>query len=201
MTNTTPLSNTITSPDSVPFLRPVRRSAVFAALIVSLALSGCAAVAPGADGVEPGATGSESDGTDSSGSDDAGEGDQGSGAAAVGTITVATTTYDVVEVVNCEPEQASELVTEVFDVIALGQSSAGDDVLFFATTQEQSGVNSNFIDYQGPEGTWSTPGGTATFTVSDGVLSGASAIVNAEETETVTIQFRFEVPAELVDCG
>jgi hypothetical protein len=130
---------------------------------------------------------------DSNGSDD------GAGAA-IGTITVGTSTYTVLESINCEPVQSSDLVTETFDSIAIGQSSEGDDVLFFAYTQEQSGVNDNFIDYQGPEGTWSTQEGNATFTFDGGILSGASLLVNDDATESIMVQFSFTLPEELVEC-
>jgi len=164
------------------------------ALVVALA--GCAG---GAGEAEPPAAGeeveapAEAEGGDSESSD----GDAG---ADLGTITVGTTTHRVVEAVNCEPVQTNELTTEVFSSIAVAQSAEGEDVLFFAYSQEQSGARANFIDYQGPEGTLSTQEGNATFTYDAGVLSGASALVNDDLTESIMIQFTFDLPEELVSC-
>ncbi|WP_179873584.1 hypothetical protein [Microcella indica] len=168
------------------------------ALVVALA--GCAG---GAGEAEAPAAGeeveapAEADGGESESS----EGDAEAGAGAdLGTITVGTTSYRVIEAVNCEPVQSNELTTEVFNSIAFGQSAEGEDVLFFAYTQEQSGARANFIDYQGPEGTWSTQEGNATFTYDGGVLSGASALVNDDLSESIMIQFTFDLPEELVGC-
>lgn len=118
----------------------------------------------------------------------------------LGSITVATTTYQVVEAINCVPISHSSLVTRVFDVIATAQSSSGETALFFAYTEEQSGVPGHFIDYQGPEGIWTTPEGNATFNLTDDNLSGAGALVDDANTQTVMVQFNFAVPAEQVDC-
>lgn len=171
------------------------RSLLLVGGVLAFALSGCAGAAVDTD-TQP-ADPDTSAPMDVDDGDTSGEVGSGAG---LGTITVDTTTYGVVEVVNCEPVQTSDLVTEVFDVIAVAQSAAGDDALFFAYTQEQSGAKANFIDYQGPEGTLSTPGGNATFVLDSGVLSGASSVVDDGNTQTFMIQFEFELPAELVDC-
>lgn len=164
--------------------------------LLAVALVGCTGGAADTDAppAEPEASApAEAEGESSGGGDD------GAGAA-LGTITAGTTTYTVIESINCEPVQSSDLVTETFNSIAFGQSSAGDEVLFFAYTQEQSGVNANFVDYQGPEGTWSSQGGNATFTVNGGTLSGASLVVNEGETESMMLQFTLTIPDELVEC-
>jgi hypothetical protein len=128
------------------------------------------------------------------------ESTDGDAGADVGTITVGTTTYRVVEAVNCEPVQTNELTTEVFNSIAVAQSAEGEDVLFFAYSQEQSGARANFVDYQGPEGTLSTQQTDATFTYEDGVLSGAAVLVDDAATESFMAQFTFDLPEELVSC-
>lgn len=161
-----------------------------------VALAGCSGAAVDADAppAEPEVSTPAEGGTDENS-----DGDDGAGAD-LGTITAGTTTYTVIDSVNCEPLQSSDLVTETFNAIAIAQSSSGDEVLFFAYTQEQSGVNANFVDYQGPEGTWSSQGGNATFTVDGGTLSGASLVVNEGETESLMLQFTFTLPDELVEC-
>jgi hypothetical protein len=158
--------------------------------ILALALSGCADTAAESD-AQPG---------DSEVSAPVDSGSGVSGTAELGTIAVDTATYDVLEALNCQPVQSSDLVVEVFDVIAIAESSDGDSVLFFAYTQEQSGVTSNFIDYQGPEGTWSTQEGNASFTLDGGILSGMSELVDDAATRSITVDFAFAVPNELVDC-
>lgn len=117
-----------------------------------------------------------------------------------GTITVGTTTYNVVESVNCQPVDASDLVDRTFEVIAVAQSASGEDVLFFAYTDEQNGAPGHFIDYQGPEGTLTTSGGDATFLVSGGNLSGSGVLVDDASTQSVMVQFDFDFPDELVEC-
>src|SRR5690606_39198178 len=47
----------------------------------------------------------------------------------LGTITVGTTTYNVVESVNCQPVDSSDVLDRTFEVIAVGQSLSGEDVL------------------------------------------------------------------------
>ncbi|MBX9471081.1 hypothetical protein [Microcella sp.] len=164
--------------------------------LLAVALTGCASA--DAD-TETSSTDPEvSTPTDGDGDENADNGDAAD--ADLGTITAGTSTYTVIDSVNCEPLQSSDLVTETFNAIAIGQSSDGDEVLFFAYTQEQSGVNANFVDYQGPEGTWSSQGGNATFTVNGGTLSGASLVVNEGETESLMLQFTFTIPDELVEC-
>lgn len=111
-----------------------------------------------------------------------------------------TTTYNVVESVNCQPVDASDLVDRTFEVIAVAQSASGEDVLFFAYTDEQNGAPGHFIDYQGPEGTLTTSGGDATFLVSGGNLSGSGALVDDASTQSVMVQFDFDFPDELVEC-
>ena len=163
---------------------------------LALALSGCTGGAVDTD-APPGepevSTPAEGEGDANADNGDAADAD-------LGTITAGTSTYTVIDSVNCEPLQSSDLVTETFNAIAIAQSSEGDEVLFFAYTQEQSGVNANFVDYQGPEGTWSSQGGNATFTVNGGTLSGASLVVNEGETESLMLQFTFTIPDELVEC-
>jgi len=167
---------------------------------LALALTGCAggagegeAPAAGEEVEAPAeAEGGESESTD-------GDAEAGAGAD-LGTITVGTTTYRVIEAVNCEPVQSNELTTEVFNSIAVAQSAEGEDVLFFAYTQEQSGARANFVDYQGPEGTLSTQQTEATFTVEGGVLSGAAVLVDDDATESFMAQFTFDLPEELVSC-
>ncbi len=163
--------------------------------VLAVALAGCGGGSVDSD-TQPAdpkvSTPVDADGND--GGDDDGAG------ADLGTITVGTTTYTVIDSVNCEPLQSSDLVTETFNAIAIGQSFEGGEALFFAYTQEQSGVNANFVDYQGPEGTWSSQDSNATFTVDGGIVSGASLIVNDDATETMMAQFSFTVPDELVEC-
>lgn len=120
--------------------------------------------------------------------------------ASLGTLTVGTTTYTVVDTVNCEPASGSDLITRTLDVIAVGQSSDGDEALFFAYTDEQNGVASSNVDYQGPEGTFASMPGAATLQFEDGMVSGASPIVDEAETQTVMVQFSFEVSADLEQC-
>ncbi len=117
----------------------------------------------------------------------------------LGTITVGTTTYDVVETVNCVPVSASDVVTRMFEVIAVAQSDDGEEAMLFAYTDEQSGVPSHFVDYQGPEGTWSSEG-NATFVRDAGSLSGAGTLIDDADTQSIMVQFDFEVPDELVEC-
>ena len=159
--------------------------------LLAVALTGCASA--DADTETPSTDTEVSTPAETEGDDGAGGGDGGADAQ-LGTITAGTTTYSVVDTVNCEPVQSSDLVTETFSSIAVAVSREGDEVLFFAYTQEQSGVNANFIDYQGPEGTWSTQEGNATFTVTDGTLSGASVVVNDDATESMMLQFTFTIP-------
>lgn len=136
--------------------------------------------------------------------DDATGGDSGAdagGNADVGTITVESTTYTVLEAVNCELVQSTDLVTRVFDALAVAQSPDGGDALFFVYVEEQAGQFSNFIDYQGPEGTWSSNPGVATLTLSDdNQLTGSSVLVDDGDTESIMIEFNFTVPDELVEC-
>ena len=163
---------------------------------LALALSGCAggAADPDAQPADPEVSApAEGEGDANADNGDAAD-------ANLGTITAGTATYTVIDSVNCEPVQSSDLVTETFNAIGIAQSPEGEQVLFFAYTQEQSGVNANFVDYQGPEGTWSSQGGNATFTVNGGTLSGASLVVNEGETESLMLQFTFTIPDELVEC-
>lgn len=178
----------------VPGLVPL----MVGALVV--ALTGCAgsageAEAPAAGEEVEASTDAEAG---ESGSSD-GDAEAGAGAD-LGTITVGTTTYRVIEAVNCELVQTNDLTTEVFDSIAVAQSAEGEDVLFFAYSQEQSGARANFVDYQGPEGTLSTQQTEATFTFEDGVLSGAAVLVDDDATESFMAQFTFDLPEELVSC-
>lgn len=172
-----------------------RRSLPVIVGLLACALVGCTGGAADTDAppADPEVSTPAEGGDENAGNDDAAGAD-------LGTITAGTTTYTVIDSVNCEPLQSSDLVTETFSAIAVGQSSAGEEVLFFAYTQEQSGVNANFVDYQGPEGTWSSQGGNATFTVNGGTLSGASLVVNEGETESMMLQFTFTIPDELVEC-
>lgn len=118
----------------------------------------------------------------------------------LGTITVGTTTYDVVETVNCVPVSASDVLTRVFEVIAVAQSDDGEEAMLFAYTDEQSGLPSHSVDYQGPEGTWGTPEGNATFVRDAGSLSGAGTLIDDADTQSIMVQFDFAVPDELVEC-
>ena len=164
------------------------------------ALAGCAGGAGEAEAPTAGEeveTPAEVDGGESESSD--GDAEAGTGAD-LGTITVGTTSYRVIEAVNCEPVQSNELTTEVFNSIAVAQSAEGEDVLFFAYSQEQSGARANFVDYQGPEGTLSTQQTEATFTFDGGVLSGAAVLVDDDATESFMAQFTFDLPEELVSC-
>lgn len=173
----------------------------FPVMIIGLlvvALSGCASAAS-----DTGAQSTDSEVGPSAvaeANEDAPDGADGDATARLGTITVDTTTYSVIESINCELVQSSDVATETFSSIAVGQSAEGDDVLFFAYTQEQSGGVANFIDYQGPEGTWTTQEGNATFTLSGGILSGASVIVNGDASQSKMIQFKFALPEELAEC-
>ncbi|MER3389256.1 MAG: hypothetical protein RJQ01_04410 [Microcella sp.] len=173
-----------------------RPALAWAAGLLALALAGCTAgptEAP-SDPAEPPAS------TADDGSEESGGGVEAGAGAGVGTITVGTTSYTVIEAANCEPVQTNELTTEVFNSLAVGQSAQGETVLFFAYTQEQSGARANFIDYQGPEGTLSTQEGNATFTLTDGELSGASVLVNDDLSESIMVQFSFTLPDDLQEC-
>ncbi|NLT26754.1 MAG: hypothetical protein GXX90_08930 [Microbacteriaceae bacterium] len=164
--------------------------------LLAFALVGCSGVASDADAQAPGSEASTPEETEAS--ENAGDGDA---SARLGTITVDTTTHTVIESVNCEPMQSTDIVTETFSSIAVGQTAEGEEVLFFAYTHEgQSGGVSNFIDYQGPEGTWSSSEGNATFTLNEGTLSGASVIVNDDASQSKMIQFSFTLPDTLVEC-
>lgn len=185
-----------------------RRALIVAASILALTLSGCAG---GAAESDPPPTDTETtapaDGGDAGDEDsdrdagDEGDSDAGDGGevASLGTITIGTTIYQVVESINCELRE-SDLATPVIDMIAIGISSAGEEALFFAYTDEINGVADSYVDYQGPEGTYSSNPGAATFTYSDGIVNGASTIIDEAETETLMAQFRFELPAELQEC-
>ena len=175
-----------------------RPALALAAGLLALTLAGCAAGATDAD------TSSAPESGGSTENDDASAGGDGVDPGAggnFGTITVESTTYTVVEAVNCEPVQTTDVLTEVFDVIATAQSSDGGDALFFAYVQEQAGEFSTFLDYQGPEGTWSSHPGAAESAVTDeGLYSGASELVDDGGTESIMIEFSFAVPGELVEC-
>ena len=165
--------------------------------VLALVLAGCAggADAPAAEPVESEAqTAAEDETTDGDVADGA------AGGGDLGTITVGTTVYEVVETVNCEPVSGSDVVDRVLEVIAVGQSVGGDEALLFAYTDEQSGVAGNFVDYQGPEGTWSTREDNATFVLESGSLSGAGTLIDDADTQSMMVQFDFAVPAELVQC-
>lgn len=186
-----------------------RRVLVIAASILALTLSGCAGggadsdppptdtetTAP-ADSGDEGGDGSDGDSGDAGEEDEAGDGGE---AASLGTITIGTTTYQVLESVNCELRE-SDLATPVVDLFAIGVSVDGEEALFFAYTDEINGVADSYVDYQGPEGTFSSSPGAATFTVNDGTVNGASTIIDEAETETLMAQFTFEVPTELQEC-
>lgn len=167
--------------------------------LITVALAGCTSVIPDAD-TQP----SESEVSASAESDADGRVDEaadGDVSGRLGTITMDTTTYDVVDAVNCEPVQSSDLVDETFSSIAVGQSAEGEEVLFFAYTHEdQSGGVANHIDYQGPEGTWSSFDGNATFTLNGDTLSGASVVVDVDNSQSKMIQFSYTLPGVLVVC-
>jgi len=192
-----------------------RASIYVVAGALALVLSGCAGGAEGPEPTEPGATTpTDSSTQDASGDGAATEGetadavaeeagDDGAGAEAggqLGTITIDTTTYDVLESVNCTPVSPTDLVATVLDVIAVARSADGEDAMFFAYIEEQSGARANHIDYQGPEGTLSTLDGNATFTFENGTFSGAGTLVDDAATTSSMAQFNFTVPDELVDC-
>lgn len=126
--------------------------------------------------------------------------DPDEGGTGVGTITVDTTTYKVLDSVNCMPDSSSEVLTRVFEVIAVAQSADGGEALFFGYTDEQSGVPAYFVDYQGPEGTWGTPDGDAHFSIDGDTLSGAGVLIDDANTQSIMVQFEFTLPDELVEC-
>lgn len=167
--------------------------------LLAVALAGCTSVAPGADAQS---TDSEvSTSAEAEANEGTSEGADGDTVARLGTITMDTTTYTVVESINCEPMGSTDLVTETFNSIAVGQSAEGEEVLFFAYSHEgQSGGAANFVDYQGPEGTWSSFEGNATFTLNGGTLSGASVVVDDDASQSKMIQFSFTLPDVLVEC-
>lgn len=166
--------------------------------LLVVTLVGCSSGASDAGEPSTGDEPSTSEGAEAS--EQSGDGADSEAAAQLGTITVGTTTYTVVESINCEPAGESDLFNETFSAIAGAQSFDGEEALFFAYTLEQAGVNSNFVDYQGPEGTWSTQDGDATLTVNDGRLNGAGLILNDDASESMMIQFNFTLPDELVEC-
>lgn len=176
--------------------RPRTVAAVSGALFV-LAISGCAGndetPEPDAPAASDANVQAEVEPTDQASLDEAPTGQ-------LGTITVGSTTYNVLESVNCELMEADDLVDRTFDVIAVAQSASGEDALFFAYTDEQTGAPGNFIDYQGPEGTLMTSVGDATFVVSGGNLSGSGALVDDANTQSFTVEFNFDIPEERVEC-
>lgn len=177
--------------------RLARTLAVLSIGTLAFALAGCGGAddSPESLPTEPGAQTAPTDEAP-----DEGGNDEGTASAELGTITVDTTTYDVVETVNCVPVSASDVLTRVFEAITVAQSVDGDEVLFFAYTDEQSGVPGHFIDYQGPEGTWSTSEGNATFAREAGALSGSGVLIDDANTQSIMVQFDFAVPDELVEC-
>lgn len=188
-----------------------RSGAYVVAGVLALALSGCTG---GGDDPAPtdaaASTPTDASTQDASVDDAATESETADGETAeagdedaggeLGTITIDTTTYQVLESANCTPVSPTDLVTRVLDVLAVARSRDGEDALFFAYTEDQSGVSANHIDYQGPEGTLSTRDGNASFSFESGTFSGAGTLVDDAETKTLMAQFNFTVPDELVDC-
>lgn len=154
-------------------------------------------------------TGDEADEADEGAGDEAGSSEPGSDLA--GTATVSGTTYDLDQVISCDPDDPNQVDGLLLDLTGVG-SADGAQINVFIT--EFSGAETHLVDWSGPEGIlsgagqlqadgWVTDDGSALpgapFELGASSVSGA-LVVTSEEGESLDLEFELPLPLEFSPC-
>ncbi|UFU03750.1 hypothetical protein LQF12_03835 [Ruania suaedae] len=117
---------------------------------------------------------------------------------AAGTVSVDGVEYEITELRNCEPLQDGAVDREL-ELQGFGEHE-GERTQVDVYVQELAGTPYDDVSWSGPEGVYGGPQDAVVELDATSVRGTATLMDSLTQTETVSIEFELEVPAETIAC-